>query len=220
MMLHPTITAQKSSLSPSFHNLRKNFIDDEPIHVSRIAPLFYLESLRELYARGIHEESSPENASWNPKIFPSRLSGITSLIFDLCNFHPQVLRLLLSAYKALEKFRCLNSCPNDSGDIEPIGSALQIFRKDLRVLSIYQTGLNDRLLRVGMLGSLTDFERLELLDINFALFFDSDTGVSKFSHVLPGSITHIRLFNVCQFSQTSIIYPPGSFGMMIERGAI
>ena len=199
MMLHPTITAQKSSPSPNFHNLRKIFIDDEPIHVSRIAPLFYLESLRELYARDIHEEFSLEYTSWNPKIFPSGLSGITSLVFDLCKLHPQVLRLLLLACKALEKFRCLNSCSDDSWDIGPIGSALQKFKKDLRVLSIYEIGLDDRLPGMGMLGSLADFERLELLDINFALFFVSDTGVPGFSNVLPGSITQIRLFNVRRY---------------------
>jgi len=196
MMLHPTITALGSLPSPNFHNLRKIFINDKPIHVSRIAPLFYLKSLRELYARDIHEESSPENTSWNPKTFPSGLSGITSLVFDLCNFHPRVLRLLLSACKALEKFRCLDSCPNESWDIGPIGSALQKFRKDLRVLSIYQSQLNERSSEMAMLGSLADFERLELLDINFALFFFSGTGVPEFSNLLPSSIKQIRLFNV------------------------
>jgi hypothetical protein len=186
---------------PRFNNLKTVTIREEQLDLPQIAPLFHLEALRELTVWEASETTSWSQCDWDLSIFPNGTSSITTLRLGWYHIHISVLAIILRSCKALEYFTYSNSDFGGTGlgpgpvktvDFSPVRKALLRFRHSLRSLIIYNVGLMypDAWKPIG---SLTDFEQLESLKVDFAVLFLSGSSGAMLSTVLPRSIQRVRM---------------------------
>lgn len=188
---------------PRFENLKSITIREERLDLPQIAPLFHLEALQELTVWEASETTSRSQCDWDLSIFPNGTSSITTLRLGWCHIHISVLAIILRSCRALEHFTYSNSDFGGTGlrygsgpvktvDFSPVRKALLRFIHSLRSLIIYSVGLrySDAWKPIG---SLTDFEQLESLKVDFAVLFLSGSSGAMLSTFLPRSIQRFRM---------------------------